>query len=87
MELECLSSCWQEGDVTPIKGGVAARSVDLGLVGHGLEEAEALEALRDAIAAWCNGLRALDALEPALRRRHLKWEPNDSSLDVELMLP
>jgi hypothetical protein len=72
-------------DVTSIRGGVAARSHDLGLVGHGLKEAEALESLRHAVAAWCNGLRALDALEPALRRRHLKWEPNDSSLDVQLL--
>ena len=73
-----------QADVTPIRGGIAARSQDLGLVGHGLEEAEALESLRHAIAAWCNGLRALNALEPALRRRHLRWEPNGSSLDIQL---
>jgi hypothetical protein len=73
-------------DVTPIRGGVAARSRALGLIGHGSQEAQALESLRDAVAAWCNGLRSLDALEPALRRRQLNWKPNDSSLDVELLL-
>jgi hypothetical protein len=66
------------------RSGVEARSPDLRLTSHGLDEQEALQSLQRGILAWCQGLQSMGRLEKALRRKQLKWEPNGETLTIEL---
>jgi hypothetical protein len=67
------------------RSGVEARSPDLRLTSHGLDEQEALQSLQRGILAWCHGLQSLGKLEKVLRHKQLKWESNGRSLAIELV--
>ena len=66
------------------RSGVEARSPDLRLTSHGLDEQEALQSLQRGILAWCHGLQSLGRLEKVIRHKQLKWEPNGGALTIEL---
>ena len=66
------------------RSGVEARSPDLRLTSHGIDEQEALHSLRRGIVAWCEGLQSLGKLEKALREKRLHWEDDGKSIIVEL---
>lgn len=64
--------------------GVEARSPDLRLTSHGLDESEALQSLHRGVVAWCEGLRLIGKFEKVLREKGLHWEGNGESVLVEL---
>lgn len=66
------------------RSGVEARSPDLKLTGHGIEEQDALQSLRQGIIAWCNGLHLQGKLEEVLKRKRLHWEDDGDATIIEL---
>ena len=66
------------------RSGVEARSPDLFLTSHGIDEQEALRSLERGILAWCYGLQSLGKLETTLKQKQLKWEENGENIILEL---
>ena len=66
------------------RSGVEARSPDLRLTSHGVDEKEALESLRHGIVAWCEGLQLLGRLEQVLKQKGMNWQTDAGSIVVEL---
>lgn len=60
--------------IRPVKNGVLVQAESMGLAGLGQDEAEGVEALAGAVAAWCQGLRRAGQLEGGLERCGLVWE-------------
>ena len=67
------------------KNGVIAKSQALSLAGGGKDEAEAVQSLQRVATAFCASLARIDGLESALRRAQVRWEPNGSSIMVEVV--
>lgn len=68
------------------RSGIEARSPDLGLTSHGIDEQEALKSLKRGIVAWCNGLQSLDRLERALKGKRLHWEADGKDIEIDLRI-
>lgn len=66
------------------RSGVEARSPDLRLTSHGLNEQDALQSLKRGITAWCAGLQSMGKLEEVLKAKNIHWEDNGGALDIEL---
>jgi hypothetical protein len=66
------------------RSGVQARSPDLNLTAHGIEEQDALQSLKRGIIAWCDALRSRGKIEEVLKRKRLNWEMNGDATTVEL---
>ena len=66
-----------------VKGGIEARSPDLRLAAHGIDEDDALFSLKRGILAWCAGLQSIGRLEEALKRNKISYEDSNSVFDVE----
>lgn len=62
-----------EAELRIIRPGVEARAFRFGLVGHGLDEQDALEVMTSSVRAWCMNLYGLGLLEKALKRRSVDW--------------
>lgn len=62
-----------EAAVRQVRTGVEARAIRFGLVGHGLDEEDALEGLKEAVRAWCRSLHGLGLLAKALKQRDVDW--------------
>ena len=73
-------------ELSPIKGGIEARSQELRICSHGKNDGEALNALATSVRAWAIGLRAAgsDSLERAIKSRRLTWEPDGDDVEVEI---
>ena len=73
------------GAVTsPVRSGIEARCSELRLCGHGKERPQALDSLRNAVLAWCIGLREAGVLEAAIEDKGLAWTPDGMAIDVEI---
>jgi hypothetical protein len=66
------------------RSGVEARSPELKLTSHGLDEQEAMASLQKGIIAWIEGLQSLDKLEQVIKSKQLKWESDGPSIIVEM---
>ena len=66
------------------RSGIEARSPDLRLTSHGIDEQEALQILTRSIVAWCDGLQSLDKLEKTLKGKRLHWEADGKDIEIEL---
>lgn len=75
-----------EAEMSPIKGGRAARAPLLCLTGHGFDDTEACAALRRAVTAWCRGLLRVGDLDTVLRRRHITYEATEDGRDIDIRL-
>jgi hypothetical protein len=67
------------------KGGVSARAPQVGLVGHGGDETQALEALRASVKAWCEGLYRIGELPTVLARKQVPYEDGDGDITIDLV--
>ena len=65
------------------RSGVEARSPDLRLTSHGVDEHEALKSLEQGILAWCYGLKSRGKLERVLSRKQIKVEENGENIGLE----
>ena len=66
------------------RSGIEARSPELKLTSHGVDEQDAIKSLQRGIVAWGESLNTLDILTETLKRQQLKFEPNGQSIVVEL---
>ncbi|HSW41793.1 MAG TPA: hypothetical protein VLM76_04730 [Patescibacteria group bacterium] len=71
-----------EADCEPQRDGVLARAVRIGVAQVGIDEGDALRALRSTVLAWCHGLAAVDSLEAALGQRRIQWDASGGAIDV-----
>lgn len=76
---------WVSRHHTPIGSRIESRSPLLQLAGHGNDSASADESLRRTVRAWCVGLQVRGELEPALRSRGMRWDPEGSELEIEIL--
>ncbi|CAN5237636.1 hypothetical protein BH24CHL7_BH24CHL7_04320 [soil metagenome] len=68
--------------VEPIKAGVAARAIEIGIACHGRDEDRALAALRATVGIWARALASGGDLEGILARLGIVWEPGSDQLNV-----
>ena len=66
-----------------IRGGVAARALELGLACHGPDEGRALAAIRTTVAIWARALESDGLLEGSLARNGVRWEGSGEPISVE----
>jgi hypothetical protein len=67
-----------------IRGGIAARTGEIGLVGHGIDEERAVSNLRSAVEIWARCLARAGILEASLIERGVHYVPNGERITVEL---
>lgn len=67
-----------------VKGGIEARSPDLRLTAHGIDEEDALLSLKRGIIAWCAGLQSMGRLEDVLKKNKIQYEDDNSSLNIDV---
>jgi hypothetical protein len=73
-------------EISEIFGGVAARASELGLTGHGRDDAHALASLERGVVAWCHGLAADGSLEDVLTRQGVEWRQEGEGISLEMRL-
>lgn len=71
-----------EANCEPQRDGVLARAVRVGVAQVGVDQGDAIRALRSTVLAWCRGLEAVGSLEAALRLRRIEWDASGSAIDV-----
>ena len=68
-------------EFSQIKNGVAARSVELGLAGHGKDAPRAIDSLHRGVLAYCRGLERANLLRESLTKRGIRFE-EDGLADI-----
>jgi len=66
-----------------IKAGMAARTPEIGLAGHGRDEGRALAALTSVVAIWARSLAQQGILEGTLARLGVRWDGDGSVIQIE----
>jgi len=69
--------------IEPIKAGMAARTPEIGLAGHGRDEGRALASLTSVVAIWARSLAQQGLLEGTLARLGVRWEGDGGVIRVE----
>lgn len=69
--------------VTKIKGGVAAKAVEIGLAGHGRDQERALASLQSMVRTWASCLLAAGELERSLVRLGIATRSDTEELRVD----
>lgn len=70
--------------VTEIRGGVAARAIEIGLASHGRDQGRAEAALRSVITTWARCLLLDGELDRSLARLGIVTEMGGEDLIVDL---
>jgi hypothetical protein len=70
--------------VTEIKGGIAARAVEIGLAGHGRDRERAIASLRSMVRTWARCLLEDGELERTLARLGVATQEGGEGLDIDL---
>lgn len=66
-----------------VKGGIAARSEEIELVGHGRDRDRAVSSLRSAVEVWARCLARDGSLEGALEARRVVFSHSGDGIVVE----
>ena len=68
--------------ITEIRGGMAARAVEIGLAGHGRDQERAVAALRSVIGTWARCLAQDGELERTLVRLGVASNTSGDGLQI-----
>jgi hypothetical protein len=61
---------------------MAASATQLGLTGHGADQATAVANLRRGLLAWCRGLGRQGLLEQGLDRHGVRWDRTGGDIEI-----
>jgi hypothetical protein len=67
----------------PIQAGIAARTPEIGLTGHGRDESRAVAAVSSIVGIWARTLQKAGELEPTLARLGIEHSTDGRGIVIE----